>query len=114
MQVEIDLKKVRQKLSEQAHLRGRQALANQAMADMNQFVPKRDGILRLTATVDMDGSHVNYNTPYARAQYYGRVGRGGYPVLRYSTPGTGPKWDEKAKPIYLPDWKKAYLKGAGY
>ncbi|GIN08665.1 hypothetical protein J1TS1_28100 [Shouchella clausii] len=114
MQVSVNLTVAKKKLSQSNVKRGRFALANQAMADMNQFVPMREGILRQTGTVDSDGSAVTYGMPYAKAQFYGRVGRGGYPVRNYTTPGTGPRWDLKAKPIFMSDWIKAFVKGADW
>lgn len=112
VQINVNLKGVRQKLSQQSQLQGRRALANQALADMNQFVPMKENILRQTGTIDIDGTGINYNTPYAKAQFYGRVGKGGYPVRNYTTPGTGPRWDNKAKAIYMRDWLNAFVKGA--
>jgi hypothetical protein len=112
--VSVNLDGALKKMSEANHTRGRQAVANQAMADMNQFVPMQEGILRQTATVDIDGTGINYNTPYARAQFYGFVGRGGYRVYNYTTPGTSRRWDLRAKARYMNDWKRAYVKGAGY
>lgn len=114
VQVNINITGVQRKLSPQAQQQGQRALANQALADMNQFVPMDDGILRQSATVDIDGSAVNYNTPYAKAQFYGRVGKGGYPVHNYTTPGTGPRWDEKANSIHMKDWIDAFKKGADW
>lgn len=104
--VEIDLSGVKEKLSDANMQRGRYALANQALADMNQYVPMDEGILRMSASIDIDGKAVNYNTPYAKAQFYGTFSN-------YTTPGTGPRWDEKAKGNHVKDWEKAFLKGAG-
>lgn len=104
-QVDINLGKVYDKLSPQMVTRGRRVLANQAMSDMNQFVPAKSHVLRLTAAIGIDGSSIHYNTPYAAYQYYNRWGN-------YTTPGTGPRWDEKAKRIYMSDWEKAFLGGA--
>ncbi|GGB26821.1 hypothetical protein GCM10011409_00180 [Lentibacillus populi] len=105
VQVSINLSGVRKKLSQGNVNRGRYALANQALADMNQFVPMDEGILRQTATIDIDGSGINYNTPYARRMFY-------MYMYNYTTPGTGPRWDNKAKAIYMRDWLNAFLKGA--
>lgn len=106
MGVKVELGGVRDKISPQAMKRGRYALANQAMADMNPFVPKKNNILRQSAHVKSDGSAILYETKYARKQFY-------LNGKKYSTPGTGPRWDLKAKSLYMPSWKKAYLKGAG-
>lgn len=114
VKISVELDRAKMKLSDGNIRRGRFALANQALADMNQYVPMDEGHLRLTATIDIDGSAVNYNTPYAKAQYYGyRETKDGKVFFRnYTTPGTGPKWDEKAKGIHMKEWEKAFLKGA--
>lgn len=36
---------------------------------------------------------ITYDSEYAHAQYIGEVH--GSPVVNYTTPGTGPKWDER-------------------
>jgi hypothetical protein len=107
VQVDINLAGVRKKLSTGNVDRGRYALANQALADMNQFVPMDEGILRQTATIDIEGTGINYNTPYARRLFY-------MPMYNYTTPGTGPRWDNKAKAIFMSDWIKAFMKGADW
>lgn len=106
MGIKIDLGGVRAKVSPQAMKRGRYALANQAMADMNPFVPKKNNTLRQSVHVKIDGSAILYETKYARRQFY-------LNGKKYTTPGTGSRWDLKAKSLYMPSWKKAYLKGAG-
>lgn len=115
VKVSVKLDRAKAKLSEGNIRRGRFALANQALADMNRYVPMNEGILRLTATIDIDGSAVNYNAPYAKVQYQGyRKSKKGKVFFRkYTTPGTGPKWDEKAKGIHMKAWEKAFVKGAG-
>lgn len=106
IKVVVDLSGAKRKLSPQARRQGQQAMANQALADMNQFVPMDESTLRQTATVDIDGAGINYNTPYARKLFYMHM-------FNYTTPGTGPRWDNKAKAIFMRDWERAYLKGAG-
>lgn len=107
VQINIDLTGVRKKLNDESMRRGRYAVANQALADMNQFVPKKESVLRNSATIDIDGTAVYYNTPYAKRRFY-------EPAYNYTTPGTGPRWDMKAKRIYMKDWERAYVKGAGW
>ncbi len=105
--VDIDLKGIEEKFSEANLQRGRRALANQALADMNQYVPKQEGNLRQASSIDIDGSAINYHSKYAKRQYHAPGG------WNYTTPGTGPKWDEKAKGNHGKDWVKAFVKGAG-
>lgn len=104
--VTVNLSGVRGKLSKQAFERGRYAFGNQALADMNPFVPKKDNNLRQSGHLSHDGSKILYEMPYARKQFY-------VPARKYSTPGTGPRWDKKARALNLPAWKRAFLKGAG-
>ncbi|WP_342505867.1 minor capsid protein [Sporosarcina sp. FSL K6-2383] len=103
--VTINLEGAKRKLSAEAVRRGKYALANQALADMNQFVPMDEGILRLSASIDIDGSAINYNMPYAGRMFY-------MYMYNYTTPGTGPRWDLKAKSAFMSDWIRAFTKGA--
>ena len=60
---------------------------------MDKYVPKDTGALRETVTLTADT--ITYEQPYAHAQYVGIV-RGSL-VQNYTTPGTGPYWDERMK-----------------
>lgn len=106
IKVKVDLSGVRRKLSPTNFKRGQFAMANQAMADMNTFVPKREGDLRNSAHIDSGGQFVVWEMPYAKRQFYG-IG-----IHNYTTPGTGPHWDLKAKGMYLNSWVDAFKKGA--
>lgn len=105
--VDVDLVIPRRKLSDGSLNRGRYALANQALGDMNQFVPMRDNILRQTGHVNSDATEVIWNTPYARRMFYVQM-------YNYTTPGTGPRWDLKAKARYMSDWERVFVKGADW
>ena len=52
--------------------RARYTLANQAMSDMDQFVPFKQGDLAGSAHLD-GNDNIVYNTPYAKAQFYGFI-----------------------------------------
>lgn len=106
--IKVDLSGVRIKVSPEAFRRGRYALGNQALADMDQFVPKMpgSGILRQSGHLSADASEILYQTPYAHYQFT-LNGR------NYSTPGTGPRWDLKAKSMFISSWVRAFTKGAG-
>lgn len=106
--IEVNLGGVYEKLSNSAKLKGQRALANQAMADMNQFVPKRDGDLRQATSINMDGSAINYHMKYARRHFYAPGD------WTYTTPGTGPRWDLKAKGMFINEWVDAFMKGANW
>ena len=60
---------------------------------MNKYVPKDTGVLRENVTIDINS--ITYEQPYAHAQYVGEVNGG--QVTNYTTPGTGPYWDERMK-----------------
>ncbi len=114
MKVIVDLKVPKQKMSQNSIDKGQYALSNQALADMNQFVPFKEDPLRISGTVADDGKSISWDTPYAKAQFYGFVGKGGYRVYNYTTPGTSRRWDLRGKAIYMKDWTKAFMKGAGW
>lgn len=57
---------------------------------MDKYVPKDVGNLREIISLKEDS--ITYQSNYAHAQYVGFT-KG--PVRHYTTPGTGPKWDEK-------------------
>lgn len=78
--------------------KGQYALANQMHTDSNNYAPMLSGDLRTQSQVSADNKTVVWNAPYARRHYYNLM-------ANYSTPGTGPKWDEKAKSIHLESWK---------
>lgn len=107
VRVDINLSGARKKISQNNVKRGRYAFANQALADMNPFVPMDEGILRQSATVDIDGKGINYNMPYAARLFY-------LPMYNYTTPGTGPRWDMKAKRLFMSSWIDAFKKGADW
>lgn len=111
IKVNVDLSGVNKKLSP-ANLRaGQYAMANQAMSDMNPFVPYDTKSLRTKVSISMDGTELIWNEKYARAQYYGRSKHATWTKGRM--PGTGPYWDKKAAALHMKDWEKAYTKGAG-
>ena len=60
---------------------------------MDKYVPKDNGLLREIVTIDSNS--ITYEQEYAHAQYIGEVN--GKPVVNYTTPGTGPYWDERMK-----------------
>ncbi len=97
-------------LNGQSLQRARYVLANQAMADMDQFVPFKQGDLAGSAHLDGKGNIV-YNTPYARAQFYGFITNyktGQRSRIRNYTvsehPQASRRWDLKAKSLYGDDW----------
>lgn len=79
--------------------RGQHAFVNQVYADANLYAPMKSSDLRNQSQIASDKKSIVWNAPYARRQYYNQM-------VNYSTPGTGPKWDQKAKSIHLESWKR--------
>lgn len=67
--------------------------ANLCAKKMDKYIPKDEGNLRLIKLILPD--KIIYLSPYARYQYYGVRDDGTHKVKHYTTPGTGPYWDEK-------------------
>lgn len=90
--------------------RARYKLANQAMSDMDQFVPFKQGDLAGSAHLD-GNDNIVYNTPYAKAQFYGFITNcktGQRSRVRNYTVSEHPqayrRWDLRAKSLYGDDW----------
>lgn len=64
---------------------------------MDKYVPKDNGILRENVTIDSNS--ITYEQEYASYQYYGERKDGSHKVSNYTTPGTGPYWDERMKSV---------------
>lgn len=107
MAIHLDVSNVDQLLSSTNKQKAKLALANQMSDDMDAYVPLREGGLRADLTITPD--RLSYGTVYARAQYYGKNGIASF--HHYTTEGTGPKWDEKAKSDHMDDWIDAFKKG---
>ena len=123
--IKIDLKGVEKKVSPENFAKGKLAIANQALLDMDPFVPKRRGVLRSSGHVRKDA--IVYAQPYARIVYYGRKRKGFFSdkqrkfffankerlLSQKPTPGTGPRWDKKAVPLYAQRWAEVGLRAMG-
>lgn len=94
--VKKDLKGVYRKTDRYVK-QGQIALVNQVHADMNPYVPFLRGPLRNTSHVASDNKAVIYPQKYAKKQFY-------VPAFNYSTPGTGARWDLKAKAVHGGSW----------
>lgn len=85
--------------------KARYVMANQIMADMDQFVPYKVGTLSQSVHINADGSQITYTTPYAQAQFYGIIN--GSPVRNYTRsehPRASKRWDLRAKALYGQQW----------
>lgn len=107
IKVTTNIAPLMRKVSSQAFTRGKLALASQIGADSNRFVPRKSNHLRESQVIASDGSFVQWGAAYANRQYHAPLG------WHYSTPGTGPHWDEVAKGRYMKSWTKAFVKGCG-
>lgn len=76
---------------------GQYALANQVHADSNRYVPFLSGDLRNQSYITNDNKEIIWNVPYARRQYWNYG-------AKFTTPGTGPKWDSKALALHRDSW----------
>lgn len=110
--IQVDLKGAKKKLSDHNIRRGHIAMSSQILLDSDLYVPNREGHLRPSGHMSRDGKEVSWNTVYARAQFYGKNGI--VTFRKYTTPGTGKRWDEKAKAIHMTDWVRRFVKGAGF
>lgn len=82
--------------------KAKQALKKQVAYDMNRYVPMLSGDLRGSQALIKDG--ITWSGVYARAQFYGT---NGYVVFRkYTTAGTGKRWDLKAEGIHGKTWEE--------
>lgn len=98
VKVTTDLKGVPVKVNRMTKL-GQYALVNQVHADMDPYIPRLSSDLANESYVTPDNKGVIYNVPYARKQFY-------IQHSKYTTPGTGPRWDEKAKAIHGRSWEQ--------
>lgn len=109
----VDLKGMEKKVSPEAAKRGKVAMISQMIADMKQFIPRRDGTLSTSGSPFSEG--IRYPGDYARAQFYGssynKTKR--WTFSKYTTPGTGKRWDKKASAKYSKEWGKTALRAMG-
>lgn len=112
------------------NLREAQIKLNQmVIQDSTPYIPFRTGVLRGSYRYPegIDGSSVEWDTPYAHYQYQGelylasngsswaRKGEEKYPSgrpLTFQQPGTGKLWFEQAKKQNLSKWEKEVEKTA--
>lgn len=98
IKIRSDLKPLYRKVKN-ATERGQYALVSQVLADTNKYVPQKYSDLRNSAYISNNNKQIIWNAPYATYQYYNQY-------KNYTTPGTGPKWDRKAKGAHIKSWQK--------
>ena len=110
--VEVDIADIEKRFGTVNFNRARYAMANQMLTDMNELVPKDKGTLRASGHASRDGATLTWSTPYARAQFYGMVGRApGHRVRQYTTKGTMRRWDLIVKSRFMGRWTETMKKG---
>lgn len=72
---------------------------NSCYRHMDKYVPMDTGALRRTVTLTPNS--ITYEQEYAHDQYVGVIK--GKPIKNYTTPGTGPYWDERMKSAEMQD-----------
>lgn len=91
------------------------ALAEQMLADSEQYVPysggssQSAGNLRESGRVEKGESgrfYLVWDTVYALYQWFGVRADGSHRVRKYTTPGTGTQWVDKAKAAKRDNWQK--------
>lgn len=77
-------------------------LVSTAQKYMDKFIPFRPGSSggHLRTIIYMDSHSITYMSPYASYQYYGMRKDGSRQVKNYTTPGTGPYWDQRMLNTY--------------
>ena len=90
---------IKAKLGLEPNGRVQKFFTNTCYKHMDKYVPMREGNLR--TIVDVQEDSITYESDYAKAQYYGE--RNGKPFQNYTTPGTGPYWDERMKSAEMKD-----------
>lgn len=111
--VKVDLKGIEKKVSSAALAKGKLAIADQMINDMQPFIPLKSGELSGSGKATRDG--VRYPGPYARAQFYGSSynKHSSFTFKHYNTSGTGKRWDLKASAIHIKDWGEVGLREMG-
>lgn len=102
VKVTKNLKGVRTRVNQMTKL-GQYALANQVHQDSNRYAPKLTGDLRNQSYITPDNKQIVWPVRYARRQYYNYG-------AKFTTPGTGPKWDSKALAIHGKQWERIVKK----
>lgn len=114
VQVHVDLSGFKRKVSRQSLINARKAMANDALAAMDKYVPYLEGNLSKGTSINADGSQIWYTMPYAKAQFYGVVN--GYKITHWTTathPKATKRWDlaMKNNSDDMDKVKDAFIKG---
>ena len=123
IKVQYDLTPLEKKFGPGNVMLVRNAVANQVLMDSEKYIPSdgkgylrasghaSDGKGYLRASGRASNGSVAWNTVYARAHFYGTNGI--VTFRKYTTPGTGSKWTEKASNSNMKNWEEVAKKGLG-
>lgn len=106
--ISYDISKLENSVTPAGIKRAGTIVANQVVMDSERYVPQ--GKTRnLVGSGHAEGVAAVWHTVYARAHYFGTNGI--VTFRKYSTPGTGTKWVEKASNSNMSKWEETVLKG---
>ena len=105
VEVDLDIDEL-QLVLKHADKLGQEAIANDMLADMQNYVPRRDGFLRTSGHVSANNEYLIWQAQHAIPQFYGRF-------KKYTTPGTGGRWDLVALGNHLQSWERVWVRAAG-
>ena len=117
--VKTDRAKFGQVMSKASNL-AKYALAEQMLADSEQFVPYSGGSSQSAGNLREQGKIVQgeggslylvWDTVYALYQWFGVRADGTHRVKHYTTAGTGKMWVETAKARFGRQWQEIAQKG---
>lgn len=108
LDVTVNTKSLDQKLSKANLNNASRIVAGQMLMDMTPFVPMSNAKSRgtLRGSAHLIGTVLSWNTPYARRRFYEEN-------VNFTTPGTGARWDKRAKAVNMDSWLRVLKKGIG-
>lgn len=105
VKVEFDKNVVKRTIATRTS-RAQQALDIQVLKDDNLEIPQtNERTLQRSGRVVKGGGAVEWDTPYARRQYYLDEEVENPAAIKYTTPGTHYKWHEWAKSKKMKQWE---------
>lgn len=111
IKVTYDISPLEKKFGQANVTNARRAVSNQILMDSEQYIPNKEGYLKASGSIAINATSVQWNTVYARAQFYGTNGI--VTFKKYTTSGTGKKWTERASEANMKDWEEVAKKGLG-
>lgn len=71
VKLNIDSRKILDNVVGKNNVKAKKFFANELRTVTDPFVPLREGYLKNSATIAIDGSFIQYNMPYARRLWFG-------------------------------------------